>query len=227
MGSVLQITVALGFLAWAFGWTPRAFAQALAADKQPHRIWRDAVPLILAATVILWGEAAVGVLVAEEWLPSQYASVRVPPVNYAVPWLGQLLWALERGFNRAFGLALIASLLVMAWRRYPRRTIAALILYPLLGAIAAPSWTEFAYTVFIGEFALLIQALLILVVVRFNPVVLFGSYFLSSLISSASVLWHKGGPTYSLDGMILAGIAVSILAWMLFAGRRATPAVPH
>ena len=42
---MLNISVTLGLVAWAFGWTPRAFAHALAADPQPRRIWRDALPL--------------------------------------------------------------------------------------------------------------------------------------------------------------------------------------
>ena len=105
-------------------------------------------------------------------------------------------------------------------RRFPRLTIIALLLFPLISAIRADTWAAFAYEIGSGELGLLVNLVLIVFVWRFNPVAIFVSYVGLSLIISILFFVEKGGPVYRRDGIILLVLSAtaSIAAWQY--GRR-------
>ncbi|HYR57562.1 MAG TPA: hypothetical protein VEO95_02985, partial [Chthoniobacteraceae bacterium] len=215
LGNVLTISVTLGLLAWAFGWTPRAFAKAIAADPQPRRIWRDAVPLVAATVAIFWVESVAKLIALSHWFPWRVASFWVPGANQAVPWLATLTQSLSSAFNETQHVAIFAALVALALRRFPRLTIAALVLYPVTGGISADTPGSFVYDVVAIELTLVIQVLLALFVWRFNPLVIFGGYALSSLIGAIMLFLEKGGAACRWDGFVLLAIvAIAIgAAW--------------
>ncbi len=211
LGKVLTISVTLGLVAWAFGWTPRAFAQALAADPQPRRIWRDAAPLIVATMAVLWLDHAMKTVALSIWFPWRAASFSAPAVNDALPWLASFTQALSHGFNQTMSIAMSAALVALGLRRFPRLTLAALILYPITGALSADTLGHFAYQVATAEISNILRVLLVIFVWRFNPLVIFGSYAGLSLLASIILFLKKGGPAYRWDGIILLALVALVI----------------
>lgn len=212
LGQVLRISVALGLVAWAFGWTPRAFADAIAADARPRRVWRDALPLVLVTLAVLWAMHGIQLGISGRWLPWRAVGYSTASVGHAVPWLRGLVGALENGLSHTLNIAVSASLIALGLRRAPRLTIAAIVLYPIVGALDADTPGAFAYDVFTGELSFAVQAALVLCVWRFNPLVIFLSYAASALIGSIALFLGKGGAGYRWDGVVLAVLAATYAA---------------
>jgi hypothetical protein len=219
LGQVLLISVTLGLVAWAFGWTPRAFAQSLAADPRPRRIWRDALPLVVTTIALLWVEHALPFLALSHWFPWRAVAYHTPDVNHALPWLACLAQALSRGWNETVSTALSAALVALVFRRFPRLTIAALLLYPIKGAIGADNLGNFFYQVATAEFSLLLHVWLVIFVWRFNPLVIFASYTGLSLLSWITIFLRKGGPAYQWDGIILLALTLIVIGALGWHGR--------
>lgn len=211
LGEVLSISVTLGLVAWAFGWTPRAFAQSLAADPQPRRIWREALPLIVATIAVLWLEHALKTLALSHWFPWRAVSFSTPDVHHALPWLAKLAQALSHGFSQTMTLAMYAAFAALGIRRFPRLTIAAFLLYPIKDAISADTLGHFSYQVAAAEWSLLLQVLLVIHVWRFNPLVIFAASAGASLLASILLFLEKGGPAYRWDGIILLALLTAAL----------------
>jgi len=220
LGNVLRISVALGLVAWTFGWTPRAFAQAVAADGGARRLWSDAVPLVLATIAVLWGESMIQTTAIGHWLPWRGVYFSTPPVHHALPWLGSLLSALGAGFSTVLSTAITASLAALAFRRFPRLTVLAVTLYPFLGALDAETLGVFIYQSLTGLLSIAITALLLITVWRFNPVIIFLAYTARAMLGATTIFLLKGGPTYRWDGFALIVVVLSFSAAVFWFSRR-------
>ncbi len=211
LGGVLTVGMSLGFLRWGFGlgWRDLLAVSPVAGGK-----WRSAVNLvvIVAGSVLAFELLSFGRnLVAGHFLPSWVAHYGSWSVRESVLWLDGLVGALSSAFSSTLAAAMWFGVLGVVWR-WSR--VAAVVLgcfYPLVGALGADSWAEFAYRVGSEELEWLMLVGLVLWVWRADGVLVFTVYFLKGLAGYAESLWENGGPAYQWEAWILAGIGVMTL----------------
>jgi hypothetical protein len=132
-------------------------------------------------------------------------------VNESQQWISVLTSAVHSGARELIKLGIFAGLIGLVSRRFPRAVWAVILAYPLLGASAAASWREFWVYFGIGEFQLLLTIALVVRLWRFNIVLIFSAYALTSLFGSLALLWFKGGPFYQWQVMPVLGICLGLV----------------
>jgi hypothetical protein len=222
---VLRVSVALGFVAWAFGWRLRDFTFWPAARAERRAFWATTAALFIASFAMLAMKHYIQTLATGTWFPDRAAYISYPAVNIAWPWLRSLTGAFDGAWAGTLRIATVSAVLALLWTRLPRLTVAALFLQPLLDAANAADWRSFAYSAGTGELELLFIIGLVVYVWRANIALIFLYYFLGTLISNIAQFLQKGGPVYRWQAAPLLGIvALAVLAGWL-AHRRAQPIV--
>ena len=142
-----------------------------------------------------------------------------------MPRLAAFATGLDSAWDKTISLLLTASIVVIAWRRFPRLTICAVLIQPIANAAWASDWTTFFYDGATGEFSLLLSGFLLRVVWRFNFVLIFLSHLILTLLSTVLLFLYKGGPTYRWEALplVLAPLCVfpaaRLIRWVLKGGR--------
>ena len=220
LGDVLVISVTLGFLRWAFGWTPAALVVWPPERDARAEFWRDTGALLLASVAVVWCKNSALTFAAAAWIPERVASFSYPNVNALVPWLDTLARSLHSAWDQTFRLVMLASVVVLAWRRFPRLTIAVLLLQPIVNAARAADWPTFLYNAAAGELSLVITGFLLLVLWRFNFALIFLFYFTLALLWPLEQFLLKGGPNYRWDALPLALVPLIVVAFGWWQHRR-------
>ena len=212
LSDVLSVSVALGFLRWAFGWTSAALVVWPRARTERREFWVRTLVLVCASIALFWLQNGLHQFVSAAWLPARLAYFTRPSVNTALPWLDALVRQLHFAWDKTLGLAIVAAILVIAWRRFPRVTICVTLIQPVANAARAADWPAFFYSAGTGEFSLLLTGFLLLAVWRFNFVLIFLAYFCYSLLGEILVFLFKGGPEYRWEALPLICIPVAVIA---------------
>jgi hypothetical protein len=223
---VLRVSVALGFVAWAFGWRLRDFTFWPADRGERRAFWATTGALFIASFAMLAIKYHIYSLATGTWFPDRATYISYPPVSAAWPWLGSLITAFESAWGGTLTVATVSAVLALLWTRLPRLTLAVLFLQPLLNAAYASDWRSFAYSAVTGEVELLFIIGLVVYVWRANIALVFLYYFLGTLIPAIAQFLTKGGPVYRWQAAPLLGVvALAVVAGWL-AHRRAGKMAP-
>jgi len=213
LGAVFAIAVALGFLHWAWGWTPDQLAVWQAERRERGLYWRDTLLVVFASVVAFWLLGLVDVEVLGHFWPAEVASIRYWRVEEWAPWIGAVTEALQNAYDQMLRLAISASVLRLIWGRHPRLAWALLFLLPLLNLGTPETLGGFLWGLALAEATQLLTAWFILKVWRFNVPAIFLTYAMSSLWVSVSLFLRKGGPVYQWQAAPLIALAAVALAF--------------
>jgi len=215
MGAVLVIAVSLGFLHWAWGWTPEQLRAWPAEKRERGMYWWDTLLVAFASMVGLWVLGLVNLEVLGHFWPAEAATIHYWSVEEWMPWIGAVTESLHDAFTAVIRLAITASVLRLIWGRYPRTAWALLLLLPVLDLGAPETLGGFVWGLAYAEATLLVTSWLVLRVWRFNVPAVFLTYAMSSLWESVSLFVRKGGPVYGWQAAPLVGLMVVglVMVW--------------
>lgn len=132
LSAVFVIAVALGFLHWAWGWTPDQLVIWPRDRRERALFWRDTLLVAFASMSAFWLLALVDAEVLGHFWPAEVASIRYWQIEEWAPWLGALTEALRYAYSEMIRLATYVSVLRLVWRRSPRLAWVLLFLLPVL-----------------------------------------------------------------------------------------------
>jgi len=206
LGGVFAIAVALGFLRWAWGWTPDQVVAWPADHGERSIFWRDTLLVAFASMVAFWLLGLVDLEVLGRFWPAEVASIHYWRIDEWAPWIGAVTEALQHAYNELLRLAIFASLLRLLWGRHPRLAWALLFLLPLLNLGTPETLGGFLWGLASAEAATLLTAWLVL------KVWVFLTYTMASLWTSVALFIRKGGPIYQWQAAPLVALMVLALA---------------
>ena len=214
LSAVFLIAVALGFLHWAWGWTPEQLVLWPRNRRERGVFWRDSLLVALAsisAFSILW-------LVNEEVLgrfwPAEVVAIHYWSIEEWIPWIGSVTEALSYAYDQMIRVAITASVLRLIWGRYPRLAWGLFLLLPLLNLGTPETFGGFLWGLVYAESTILLTAWLVLKLWRFNLLAVFLTYIVSSMVDGIIFFLHKGGPVYRWQAAPL--MALMVLACVAF-----------
>jgi hypothetical protein len=226
LGAVFMIAVGLGFLHWAWGWTPGQVVVWPAERRERGLFWRDTLLVTFAGVVAMWLLGLVDIEMEGHFWPAETVTIAYWNVTEWAPWIGALMEAVQRGYDQVVRLAIAGSVLGLVWRRYPRLAWGLLLLLPLIDVEIPETAGRFAWGLVSAEASMLLTAYLALRVWRFNAVAVFLTYALSALSISLSLFLRKGGPVYQWQAAPLAGLIVLAVAIGWWVNRRPARSLP-
>jgi hypothetical protein len=219
VAGVFSIAVALGFLHWAWGWTPGQLVVWPADRRERGRFWRDTLLVVFGGIVLFWLAGLVNAEALGHVWPAEVASVRYWSVEEWAPWVGAVTEGLQSAYNQLIRLAISASVPRLIWGRYPRLAWGLLFLLPLLNLGTPETLGGFLWGLGIAEATVALTAWLALKVWRFNVTAVFLTYLISSILESVMLFLRKGGPVYQWQAAPLVGLMVAALAVGWWRGR--------
>jgi hypothetical protein len=214
LGGVFVIAVALGFLHWAWGWTPEQWAAWPAGGRERRIYWRDTLLVVFASMVTFWLMALVDAEARGHFWPAEVVTIHYWSVTEWAPWIGAVTEALKYAFGEMIRLAITASVLRLVWARYPRTAWGLLLLMPLLSLGTPETLGGFLWGLAYAEATLLLTAWLVLKVWRFNVPAVFLTYTLASILESVALFLEKGGQGYRWEAAPLLGLLAAGGCWL-------------
>jgi len=201
--AVFLIAVALGFLRWAWGWTP----EQLPPWPRDRRgvFWRDTLLVVSASMVILWLLDLLNAEALGHFWPAEAAAIRYWSVEEWAPWIGAVTEALQYAWDQTIHLAILASILRLVWGRHPKVVWGALLLVPLLKLGIPQTLGGFLWGLGFAEISLLVTLWLALKVWRFNVAAIFLTYAGYSIWDAVRLFLVKGGAGYRGQAVWLLG----------------------
>jgi hypothetical protein len=212
LGGVFVIGVALGFLRWAWGWTPDQLVAWPADRRQRGLFWRDTLLVAFSSIAAFWLMGLLDVQVLGHFWPAEVAAIHYWRIEEWAPWIGAVTEALHSAYGELIRLAISVPVLRLIWGRHPRLAWALLFLLPLLSLGTPETLGGFLWGLAYAEATLLLTAWLVLKVWRFNVMAVFLTYFMSSLWGSVLLFLRKGGPVYQWQAAPLIGLMALALA---------------
>jgi hypothetical protein len=212
LAGVFVIAVALGFLHWAWGWTPDQWLLWPTDRRERGLFWRDTLLVAFASMVAFWLLGLVDAEVLGHFWPAEVASIHYWSIEEWAPWIGAVTEALQNAFDQMIRLAISASVLRLIWGRHPRLAWALLLLLPLLNLGTPETLGGLLWGLAYAETTLLLTTWLVLKVWRFNGMAVFLTYSLAPLWESVILFLRKGGPAYQWQAAPLLGLMAAVLA---------------
>ncbi len=201
---VLELSIALGFLQWAFQWKLENLRLWPASKVERQRLWLTACALAWVG-VAAWNAKGLLDAFATGWLlPEHAVGYSYPQINTAFPWLSALTSAFMAGYNGLLSTALKIGLVVVLYRILPKTTWCLLVLIPVYNALGARTWTNFGCTIASNELQWLLNLILVWRLWRFNALAIFLAFYSEQLLTSTGVFFMKGGPCYQWTSLPLA-----------------------
>jgi hypothetical protein len=212
LAGVFVIAVALGFLRWAWGWTPEQL-DAWPADRRERGVyWRDTLLAAVASMVALWLLGLLDQEVLGYFWPAEAVTIRYWSVTEWAPWIGAVTEALQYAYGEMIRLAILASVLRLIWGRHPRLAWVLLPMLPLLSLGTPETLGGFLWGLAYAELTLLLTVWLVVKVWRFNVPAAFLTYFMATMWVSVTLFVRKGGPVYEWQAAPLVGLMAGALA---------------
>jgi len=221
LGMVMAVAVALGFMRWAFEWTPADLVLWPADPVERRQFWRDNLVVVMGSLAAFHALNFANDTCAGYWFPDRVAGLNFWNVRGSVLWVSAALEALKEGYYHLVRIGIYAGVMGLVWRRSPKAAWLFLLLSPLLSALSEEHWRGFLFNAAFGELELLLTVFLLVRVWRFNGALIFLVYTATSLAASVISLWEKGGPAYRSQVGPLAVLCLAAVLAGSFAHRGA------
>jgi hypothetical protein len=220
--------VALGFLRWAWGWTPDQWAQWPVDPQERRRCWGETLLIVFASVVACWVLDLVDAEMRGHFWPAEVVAIRYWSITEWAPWIGGLTEALTKTYGEMIRVAITSSVLLLIWRRHPRIARGLLLLMPLLDLPKPETLGGFVWWLVYSEAGILLMAWLVLKVWRFNAVAIFLTYWVTEMCAAISLFLRKGGAAYRWEAAPLIALILVVLVAIWWSGKESVqPASPE